>query len=389
MTMFRLLWVGIWLLIAQPASTQDDPPLRDQVLALNTVEQDAIILYDVAQDRYRRVSIGVGAHHVWDFSADGCRLLFTYSTDNRWGRLYSMALDGSDLREMVQYPDLAPERWGIWEADWSGEGERIAFTLRRQQSDGELTHHIAYVTADDPTVRFYSVTGSEYAPTWSPDGQWLAYLSYQERVAGVNVMATALPTAEPPPGQTPIPAVTVNEADLWVVSADAEIKYQLTNLRVGSVSQPNWSLDGELLSFVWSPQNSSDMVWMIANQPAAIPTQLSYEWAMVLATDWLPDSTGIIGAMREFRETRSNVLWQIPLVTTDDTLATRYLASLDIPHADFPRFSPDGRWLAVRSAYEMVLVDLMDSSTRTLDNSVQGNSAGVWSPQAFSGEADC
>ena len=370
-------------------TAQTELPLVGQLLALNTVEQDAIILYDIASDSYRRLSIGDGNHHVWDFSPDGCRVLFTYSDTTAWGQLYSMSLAGDDVRVMATYDDLPQERWGIWEADWASTGDRIAFTLRRQQSDGDLTHHTAFVTPDDTIVQFYSVSGTEFSPIWSPDGEWLAYLSYQERVAGANVLATALPTNEPLAGQTPIPAVTVNEADLWVVSADAFVKYQVTNFDTGSVTQPRWSPDSELISFVWSPQNSSDMLWMIANQPAAIPTQLSYQWSMVLGSDWLPDATGIIGAMREFRETIPNSLWQLPLVNNDDSGANRYLQDLNITHADFPRFSPDGNWLAVRSNYDMLLVNTTDQSLRLLNRAVFGNSSAIWASSNFAGEASC
>lgn len=387
--MKHLLPILFMLLLNTHIQAQTVVPLLGDILAMNTVQQDAIVLYDIETDTYREISHGLGAHHVWDFSADGCRVLFTYADATSAGRLYSMDLDGRDAREMAVYPDLPFARWRIWEADWSADGERLAFTMLREQNDGTLTSHIAFVTGDDPTMQFYSVSGSEFSPTWSPDSQWLAYVSYQERVAGANVMATALATSEPPPGQTPIASVMIDEADLWVVSADASIKYQVTDFDTGSVSQPRWSPDSELISFVWSPQNSSDMLWMIANQPASIPTQLSYQWSMILESAWLPDATGLIGSMREFRETIPNTLWQLPLVNTDDSQARPYLADLNLSHADFPRFSPNGQWLAVRSGYEMLLVNTENNTSRLLNRSVIGNTAGVWSPDNFAGEASC
>jgi Tol biopolymer transport system component len=377
------------LLFGLRTQAQQSIPLSDRVLAMNTVAQDAVILYDLNNESYRRLELGLGAHHVWDFSPDGCRILLTLDND-----LYSVKLDGSNLQKMLIYDDLPPEQWRVWEPDWSPNPENpgIAFTFERIQTiNGELTtrHRIAYVTPDNPIPEFYSVSGNEFAPIWSPDGEWLAYISFEERVAGANVLATALPTIEPPAGQTPAPVSLLNEADMWIASADASLKYHLTRFETGSVTQARWSNNSELISFIWSPQNSSDMIWMIANRPNAIPTQLSYAWSMVLEHTWLPDDTGVLGAIREFQDIQANTVWKLPLVSNDDSTAERYMENLDMSYADFPRFSPDGEWLAVRSAYEMMLIQLSTGEARLLDASVFGNSAGIWSPQAFSGEANC
>ena len=317
-------------------------------------------------------------------SPDGDRVVYQrrsndIMTDQTASALWIVDYDGSNHLPLVTGPG------NYSGAVWAPDSERLAFVA----SEDEKTQRRVVWPGQGVTATLATLPSGASNISWSPDGEWLAYLSYEERVAGANVLATALPTAQPPPGQTPVAAVTVDEAELWIVSADAELKYQLTNFPTGSVTQPRWSPDSELISFVWSPQNSSDMLWMIANQPAAIPTQLSYEWSMVLESAWLPDATGVIGAMREFRETIPNILWQVPLVNTDDSLAVHYLETLNITHADFPRFSPDGQWLAVRSNYEMLLIDMTENTSRLLDRSVIGNTAGVWSPEGFSGEASC
>lgn len=392
---FLSLWLLMTVFVVGISNAQDPLPLQAPLLALNTVERDSILLYDVTTETTRRLSFGTGDHFVWDFSPDGCRVLLTLWQGTQPGRLISADLTGDDVRQMVAFDELPPERWGVWEPDWSPTGttdERIAFTMMRNPpaDDSDMyQHHIAYVTPTNPTPQFYSVTGREHSPQWSADGQWLAYISYDERVAGAGTFATAVPTPEPLPGQTPEAPLLLDEADMWVVSADSETKYRATNFQTGSVTQPRWSPDGELISFVYSPTPNNDMMWMIGSQEGSSPTQLMNEWALVLDNTWLPDGTQILASMRDFREVDPNTLWRVPLVGMADDGGEIYLDNLDLQSADYPRFSADGQWLATRTAYALALVNLESQEMRLLPDEFRDNSPPVWSPAGFTGEAAC
>lgn len=380
--MNRIIAIVLLLVLVLPAAAQNELPLQGPLLALNSVERDEVLLYDVGTDTLQRLNFGPLLHDVWGFAPDGCSLLVTLADGTQPARLYRAGLDGAELLPLIAYDELPPDEWGIIEAQWSPDGNRIAFVMERLRPGAEgpeWQHHIASVPAEGGEPSFYSVTGREFTPRWSPAGDWLAYVSYDERAAGADPFSTAVPTAEPPPDAPAGPApVLLNEADLWIVSADGETKYRLTAFPTGSVSHPRWSPDGDLISFVYSPSASNDTLWMIGASPDARPTQLSTQWSLYLDSTWLPDSTAIIAALRDFRETVENRLWQVPLVGLADENAIPYLPNADLISADYPRFSPDGRWLAVRSAYDLVLVDVFSGEARIMGEDFVGNTPAWW-----------
>lgn len=392
----RLIWMIVYLLFVAiaPMRAQTGLYLEGPLLAINPARHDVIWLYDVANQSYRTLNFGSKWHFIWGFSPDGCHILFTLSDDaTRLGRLYRARLDGRDVRELARYTDSAYEDWGVWEPQWSPDGSRVVFTMIREKltpvGNRQREYHIAWVPSEGGEPQFYSNTGREYEPQWSPDGLRLAYMSYEERVAGADIYSTAVPTPEPPPGTNPPPSSLISEADLWLVNADGTSKFRLTNFLTGSVRAPRWSPDGELIAFIMSPSPNNDTFWMIGAQQGAVPTQLTYNWSLILDLTWLPNGTAIVGATRDFQNIGENRLWQIPLVGNADTTATLYLPNINIINADYPRFSADGRYIAARSAYEVIIADTTDGSAVELDARLLGNTPPVWSPSGFRGEATC
>lgn len=392
---------GCLILIVAPARGQgpfSGPVMTGPMLASVSARGDGVLLYDLGTETTRELSFGPLAHTVWGFSPDGCRLLVTLADGAKPARLVSASLDGEDARDLVQYDDLPAGGWGVWEPQWSPDGSKIAFTMAREtrylnaparQADGDpYEYRVAWVPAEGGAPTFYSVAGDEHTPQWSPDGAWLAYVGYEDRVAGADPSSTAAPTPQPAPGQ-PTPAQPmVREADLWVVSADASRKYRLTYFETGSVGMPRWSPDGELIAFVYSPVGNNDQFWMIANRPGAIPTQLSFFWSLILDLTWLPDSSALLAAVRDFGGETQNRLWTIPLVGQAETGATRYSDDPALAYVDFPRFSPDGRRLALRAEYSLALLDTETRAWSLLD-APPGNTPPVWSPAGFAGEHRC
>ncbi len=393
-----LLLFGLSVSVSEAQSPFLSVPLHAPILAATSAAQDRILLYSLADGTTRTLKFGIGAQTVWDFSPDGCRLLYTRMEGRAPAKLYSARLDGSDARALVSYSDLPPDKWGVWEPQWSPDGSKIAFTMMRDApelnktnmaGDDPRDYRIGWVPSSGGAPTFYTVSGDEHSPRWSPDGNWLAYVAYERRVPGATPSSTAEPTREPPPGATPQILPTVREADLWVVGSDAAKKYRLTYFATGSMSDPRWSPDGTLIGFVYAPTSNNDQFWMIANKSGAIPTQLSSQPVLALDLTWFPDSSAMLASARGMHNTSENRLWRVPLVGSADTDAVQYDADPALSAQDYPRFSADGKWLALRSAFNLALVNAADQTWSLLDENNIGNTPPVWSPAAFKGEDQC
>lgn len=373
--------LGVFPLSAQ---WRVDPPLIAPVLGFDSATQDRIILYDVSGDFTRELQFGNSLHRLWQFSPDGCRILFTLSSSPTSSRVYSARLDGSDLRELIQ-ADTSFGSWSAWEPQWSPDGRQIAFTLIQwdelRGSQQIASHRIAWVPAEGGAVEFVSNSGDEHHPRWSPDGQFLSYVAYEERVPGQNIYSTAEPNVTSD--------TRLREADLWVRSINDGTRYRLTNFPIGSVGTPAWSPDSDLIGFFFSPSANVMQVWMIGNSPTAIPTQLSYDGVLGLDLTWLPDSTQMLISARNMQNTRENRLWRIPLQGNADVDAQQWTTDMEFRFADFPRFSPDGEWLAARSEYALILEHISTYERLILEGDFIGNTPPVWSPSAFTNEASC
>jgi TolB protein len=100
-----------------------------------------------------------------DWSPDGQQIAFV-DHSAAGGDLYVMNADGSGLRKLTDSRPPPAPNYGARQPAWSPDGRTIAF--------GYGNEGISLIGADGSSLRPF-VRGFSFAPAWSPRGKWIAY----------------------------------------------------------------------------------------------------------------------------------------------------------------------------------------------------------------------
>ena len=187
-------------------------------------------------------------------SPDGTRIAFI-AQDGRDepARLYTMATDGTDVRNLRAAPVNFPPRW-------SPDGTRLAYVLR-----GEHPYAIYTINADGSGRRYLSAANS--GPAWSPDGTRVAFARTRSRstavytiaadgtdareVANLGVQTAWASTVEWSPNGSQI--LVAFDSAVWVVDVSGGSTHKLVDIHrsphvYDARSVPAWSPDGKQIA---------------------------------------------------------------------------------------------------------------------------------------------
>lgn len=205
------------------------------------------------------------------------RIVFTSDRDDD-AEIYLVNADGSGLIRLTYNP--------AWDDSpvWSPGGERIAF---RSDRDGNEELYVMTAPGHDGAIdetvpiRLTYTPANERWPSWSPDGERIAFRSDRDGNSEIYVMHAdgsgqtrltdnpaqdELPAWSPDGGRIAFVSDRDGNAEIYVMNVDGSDPVNLTN-HPAADSWPAWSPDGSRILFASDRDGNTEIYLMPAPGP--------------------------------------------------------------------------------------------------------------------------
>jgi Tol biopolymer transport system component len=231
------------------------------------------------------------------------------AVDASWySEVYTMNADGTAQTRLSPLPGYT-----AWTGAWSADGSQIVVSLFEISAlnNDEAGSDLYIVNADGSSPRqLTTMDGSEYLPSWSPDGTRIVFISQ--------------------PGDSQQIVYTIN-----VDGGDAQALTDAT----GRAYMPVWSPDGQQILYT-SNHTGTDYIYTMnadGSDVRAVVTAGLYNWG----AGWSPDGSRIV--FNSYRDENTDIY----VVDLDDLSETKLT---DSPSNDLmPAWSPDGQYILFAS----------------------------------------
>jgi TolB protein len=212
--------------------------------------------------------------------------------------------DGSDLKQLT----FTPER----ETDlaWSPDGQSLAFVR-----SGQI--HVIGATGGSAT-NLSNRIAVDSGPTWSPDGSRILFRR----------------TVEVGSGQ-----VTWKDAEVYVMNADGTAQTNLSKHLLAYDGDARWSPDGNQVVFASRRDGNLEIYRM--NADGSDQVNLTNHPEEDRWPDWSPQGGSIAFTRGAAFTFESHMFRMAP----DGSVLQELTLPRGFDRADFPRWSPDGKWI--------------------------------------------
>jgi Tol biopolymer transport system component/DNA-binding winged helix-turn-helix (wHTH) protein len=328
------------------------------------------------------------------YSPDGRLIRFSILKDlESSSSLWEMRADGTNLHQLLpNWKESLDQCCGRWSPD----GNYYYFLTSAFFAGGGgpsqgiwvMPEHRSIFRGDSEPVRLTTGPLRFGAPTPSTDGkslfavgdelrvELLSYDPHAQRFDSYLGGLSAGPVAFSPDGKW-VAYVSYPEMTLWKSRTDLSEKMQLTFPPV-RVYGPQWSPDGSQIAFGNVQFHRPPKVYLVSASGGDSPKQIAPSNIGDADTDptWTPDGKSIIFARAPAGERGVQAVYRVDLSSGNPTL---------IPGSNSlysPRISPDGRYIAALTADARQL-KLLDQTTNSWSTLAEGEHFGFndWSPE--------
>ena len=280
-----LLLMGLYILIAnaEPLLRNGGAANNGQIAFVSTRGGNAeIYVMDADGKHQRRVTTHAAAdsHPTW--SPDGKKIAFISNRNGGYIQIWAVDAEGKNPVRLTS---------GVWDQmpDWSPDGKKIVYQAYRKKAlniDFDKRNYEVYVMDSDGSNKKQLThhPGFDGHPSWSPDGQRIAFSSSRERAVEIYVMEAngrdqkritfdfmekSMPTWSPNGKRI----AYVSNFQIYVMDSNGENQRRLTEK--GGSRYPTWSPDSHTVAFEsWEKDGAEHGIYTIDVRSGAL-TQLS------------------------------------------------------------------------------------------------------------------